>query len=82
MKKETQKPEWVTQEQWNNMPSVQWWMDQKKGELNEEDSKIYFNTFHKETTERTLKKIAESKKSPLPTEIVIEQMQRNSKDPI
>ena len=42
----------------------------------------YLNKFHKETTERKLKKIEESKKSPLPLEKVIEQMQKNSKDPI
>lgn len=40
----------------------------------------YLNKFHKETTERTLKKIAESKKSPLPSEIAIVQMKKNSKD--
>jgi hypothetical protein len=40
----------------------------------------YLNQFHKESTERTLKKIAESKKSPLTSEIAIAQMLKNSKD--
>ena len=34
----------------------------------------YLNMFHKETTERKLKKIAERKKSPLPSELAIKQM--------
>lgn len=42
----------------------------------------YLNKFHKETTEKTLKKMSESKKSPLPLEKVIEQMVKYSKDPI
>jgi hypothetical protein len=42
----------------------------------------YLNKFHKETTERTLKKIAEWSKSPLPSEIAIKQLQKNSKDPV
>jgi hypothetical protein len=40
----------------------------------------YLNQFHKESTERTLKKIEEWSKSPLPSEIAIAQMQKNSKD--
>ena len=80
MEKNNIKPDWITEEQWKTVPSVQWWEDQKQGELNEEDAKIYLNKFHKESVERKLKKIAEWKKSPLPTEIVIAQMLKNSKD--
>jgi hypothetical protein len=29
MKKEIKKPDWITKEQWNNVPSVQWWKDTK-----------------------------------------------------
>ncbi len=29
MKKEIKKPDWITDKQWNNVPSVQWWEDQK-----------------------------------------------------
>jgi hypothetical protein len=29
MKKEIKKPDWITEEQWDNVPSVQWWEDQK-----------------------------------------------------
>lgn len=82
MKANNIKQDWITDEQWDKVPSVKWWEDQKQGELNEEDAKIYLNKFHKESTERKLKKIAEWKKSPLPAEIVIEQMLKNSKDPI
>ena len=41
----------------------------------------YINKFHKESTERKLKKIAESKKKPLTAEEAIKQMIKNSKDP-
>jgi hypothetical protein len=40
----------------------------------------YLNQFHKESTERKLKKIEEWSKSPLPLETVIEQIKKNSKD--
>ncbi len=39
MKKEIKKPKWITQEQWNNVPSVQWWKDQKQGEIYIKQSK-------------------------------------------
>ena len=42
----------------------------------------YLNKSHKEITEKNLNKIEEWKKSPLPTEIAIKRMQKNSKDPI
>ncbi len=29
MKKNNIKPDWITDEQWHNVPSVQWWEDQK-----------------------------------------------------
>lgn len=39
MKKEFKKPDWITDEQWDNGPSVQWWEDQKQGEIYLEQSK-------------------------------------------
>lgn len=38
-KKEIQKPDWITDEQWDNVPSVQWWENQKQGKLYIEQSK-------------------------------------------
>jgi hypothetical protein len=29
MKANNIKPDWISEEQWNNLPSVQWWEDQK-----------------------------------------------------
>jgi hypothetical protein len=31
MKKNNIKPDWITEEQWKTLPSVQWWEDQKQG---------------------------------------------------
>ncbi len=33
MKENNIKPDWITQEQWKNVPSVQWWVNQKQGEI-------------------------------------------------
>ena len=29
MEKNNIKPDWIPEEQWNNVPSLQWWEDQK-----------------------------------------------------
>lgn len=39
MKANTQKPDWITEEQWKTVPSVQWWKDQKQGEIYIKQSK-------------------------------------------
>ncbi len=39
MKKNNIKPDWITDEQWHNVPSVQWWENQKQGEIYLEQSK-------------------------------------------
>jgi hypothetical protein len=39
MKKEIQKPDWITEKQWNNVPSIQWWEDQRDGKIYIEQSK-------------------------------------------
>lgn len=38
-KKEIQKPDWITDEQWDNVPSVQWWENQRQGEIYIKQSK-------------------------------------------
>jgi hypothetical protein len=39
MKANNAKPDWITQEQWENVPSIQWWEDQKQGEIYLEQAK-------------------------------------------
>ena len=39
MKKEIKKPDWITQEQWDNVPSVQWWEDVRHKKIYLEQSK-------------------------------------------
>lgn len=39
MKKEIKKPDWITDKQWDNVPSVQWWENQKQGEIYIKQSK-------------------------------------------
>jgi hypothetical protein len=39
MKENNIKPDWITEEQWKNVPSVQWWEDQKQGEIYIKQSK-------------------------------------------
>jgi hypothetical protein len=39
MKKEIKKPDWITDEQWKAVPSVQWWENQRDGEIYIKQSK-------------------------------------------
>ena len=39
MEKNNIKQEWITQEQWKTVPSVQWWEGQRQGRLYIEQSK-------------------------------------------
>ena len=39
MEKNNIKQDWITQEQWKTVPSVQWWEDQGQGKLYIEQSK-------------------------------------------
>ena len=39
MKANTQKPNWITDKQWKTVPSVQWWENQKQGEIYIKQSK-------------------------------------------
>jgi len=39
MKKEIKKPDWITEKQWKNVPSVQWWEDRRDGKIYIEQSK-------------------------------------------
>jgi hypothetical protein len=39
MKANNIKPDWITEEQWKTVPSVQWWEDQKQGEIYIKQSK-------------------------------------------
>jgi hypothetical protein len=39
MKKNNKKQDWITDEQWQNVPSVQWWEDQRQGKIFLEQSK-------------------------------------------
>ena len=39
MEKNNIKQDWITEEQWKTVPSVQWWEDQRQGKLYIEQSK-------------------------------------------
>ena len=39
MKANKTKPDWISEKQWRNVPSVQWWENQKQGEIYIKQSK-------------------------------------------